>query len=137
MNVRKTYLLFSLLALTGYLWFFVSQQWLNANPAKTSSVCLFKQMSGLPCPSCGSTRAAHALMKGQVADSFQLNPIGTLAPIVLLLFSLGLIRDFLFRKQDVYNLYRRLELRLRQKAVAIPLTLLLLLNWCWNIYKGL
>lgn len=37
--------------------------------------CVFKVATGLDCPGCGSTRAAHALVHGRVADAFRLNPM--------------------------------------------------------------
>ena len=37
--------------------------------------CVFKQMTGMDCPGCGSTRAMHHLLHGRVAEAFKLNPI--------------------------------------------------------------
>ena len=67
---------FFALALSGvtvaaliYLWLF--------DPA--SSVfyppCLFHALTGLHCPGCGTTRALHQLMHGDVAAAFKLNPL--------------------------------------------------------------
>ena len=37
--------------------------------------CVFKQMTGLDCPGCGTTRALHALLHGRVEDAWRLNPM--------------------------------------------------------------
>ena len=36
--------------------------------------CAFRTVTGLACPGCGLTRAAHALLHGEVAQAFSLNP---------------------------------------------------------------
>jgi hypothetical protein len=37
--------------------------------------CLFHLATGLQCPGCGSTRALHHLLHGDVAGAFRLNPL--------------------------------------------------------------
>jgi hypothetical protein len=37
----------------------------------------------------------------------------------------------------LYNFYNQTELVLKRKWIAIPAILLVLLNWIWNIAKGL
>ncbi len=45
--------------------------------------CLFHTITGLHCPGCGSLRALHALLHGQVAQALGLNPLILIgAPIV-------------------------------------------------------
>ena len=36
--------------------------------------CVFKSISGFPCPGCGGTRALVSLFRGNVVDSFFYNP---------------------------------------------------------------
>ena len=58
--------------------------------------CPFKRLTGLPCLSCGTTRAALSLLRGDLAAAFRFNPIsaaigisflagGLLAPVWALL----------------------------------------------------
>jgi len=37
--------------------------------------CLFRLLTGLQCPGCGTTRALHHLLHGDVAGAFSLNPM--------------------------------------------------------------
>jgi drug/metabolite transporter (DMT)-like permease len=47
-------------------------------------VCLFHEATGLLCPGCGSLRALHQLLHGNVADAFRFNPLLVLSlPLVL------------------------------------------------------
>lgn len=36
--------------------------------------CAFRTFTGLACPGCGATRAAHALLHGHLGRAFDLNP---------------------------------------------------------------
>jgi hypothetical protein len=53
--------------------------WLLASfdPAESSFflTCPFRSITGFPCPGCGSQRALHDLLHGQVGDAFQHNPL--------------------------------------------------------------
>ncbi len=37
--------------------------------------CLFRTLTGFQCPGCGTTRALHQLLHGNVWGAFQLNPL--------------------------------------------------------------
>ena len=43
------------------------------------SVCLFKALTGLPCPTCGSTRALGRLVHFDLAGALAMNPLATVA----------------------------------------------------------
>ena len=51
--------------------------------------CPFLTLTGWQCPGCGTTRALHALMHGNVGEAFRLNP--------LLFVAMGAIGAFWFR----------------------------------------
>lgn len=58
--------------------------------------CLFHEFTGLHCPGCGMTRAAHASLHGRFAEAFRFNPVGMMllpfAAVGLGLETLGWIR---------------------------------------------
>ncbi len=37
--------------------------------------CPFRLVTGLPCPTCGTVRAAHFLMRGEFSSALPLNPL--------------------------------------------------------------
>jgi hypothetical protein len=37
--------------------------------------CPFRVVTGIACPGCGTTRAAHAMLEGQLLDALLLNPL--------------------------------------------------------------
>lgn len=63
------------------------------------TICLFKNLTGVPCPSCGMTRAFLFLGHGQILKASSLNPLAL--PVAILLWMQG-VRLFLrlFIKRD-------------------------------------
>ncbi|KWT92861.1 DUF2752 domain-containing protein [Candidatus Magnetominusculus xianensis] len=51
--------------------------------------CLFYRLTGLYCPGCGSTRAVHQLLHGNIAAAFKLNPL-TVTALPFLVFGIVL-----------------------------------------------
>ena len=43
--------------------------------------CIFRSLTGIPCPTCGTTRAATAFLRGDLHDAFIANPLATLVGI--------------------------------------------------------
>jgi len=45
--------------------------------------CPFRAITGIPCPTCGTTHAALALLNGRLGDAFSANPLAALAGVGL------------------------------------------------------
>ena len=54
--------------------------WLAASPHLGS--CVFRSLTGIPCPSCGTTRAATAFLQGDLMTAFINNPLAALAGLL-------------------------------------------------------
>lgn len=39
------------------------------------TLCQFRRLTGVPCPGCGGTRGARAILDGQPEQAFDLNPL--------------------------------------------------------------
>jgi hypothetical protein len=52
--------------------------WLFTRLGLSSPSCLFRDLSGYPCPSCGGTRAVRAMVTGDFQGAFLLNPLAVL-----------------------------------------------------------
>ena len=57
--------------------------------AIAGTACVFRATFGLPCPACGSSRAAAALLQGNIAQSLEFHP--------LIFVSLALIAALIFK----------------------------------------
>ena len=66
--------LFGAIIAVGAVFFFF-------NPSTTAFYpkCLFHEMTGLYCPGCGSTRALHCLLHGELREAFRDNALVVLA----------------------------------------------------------
>jgi hypothetical protein len=50
-------------------------------------VCAFRELTGLPCPGCGMTRAMSALCKGQLERALSYHPLSPLVFVALLMLA--------------------------------------------------
>lgn len=59
---------------------FMALLWAGAVP------CLFALVTHVPCPGCGSSRAVHALVHGDLVGVFCMNPTGPVVAVILAVF---------------------------------------------------
>ncbi len=135
MQKNKLYLFIILACFVGYSWLCFSLQHQIQN--NEFSVCFFKNVTNIPCPSCGTTRAVMEISKGEISQSILLNPFGIIVALLMLVCPIWIVYDFLSKKDSFYQFYTKSEEILRRKKVYIPLLILVLLNWVWNINKNL
>ncbi|WP_394350220.1 hypothetical protein [Sphingobacterium endophyticum] len=79
-----------------------------------------------------------ALLHGNIAEAFMINPLGILSSLLILSVVVLLILDLLMKKDYYFRVYRQVEKFLQTHQVfSIVLILLVITNWIWNISKGL
>jgi hypothetical protein len=80
---RSTVITIWSLLLAGFVYLYAFE------PGKTGFFppCMFRALTGLTCPGCGSTRAMHQILHGHFVAAFMLNPLFLLA-IPFLLYAL-------------------------------------------------
>lgn len=123
--------------LGGYAWIAWNGSGL-ASHAPSPATCMFKAVTHVPCPSCGATRAILLLLRGDIAGSLALNPIGVFLFAALVVLPVWLLADIIMKGKSLMRCYTGAECMLRRKAwVSVPLIVLVIANWFWNILKGL
>lgn len=132
-NNKKIYTVLGLSFVMGLSWLCLAQ-W---HQMPSVAFCWFKKITHLPCPSCGTTRSVTALLGGDVAASFLLNPLGIAAFIIMACIPIFLIYDVLMKSNKTIRTYHSIEKILQKRLVAVPLIVLVILNWVWNIAKEL
>jgi hypothetical protein len=135
-NRNKLYLTLFIACLAGYIWLYYSLT-VNIGQNKSIEVCLIKHLTNIPCPSCGSTRSVISLTKGHFIDAFNLNPLGYVVAIILFLAPFWMILDFIMRKDSLFAFYKKVETYLKKPSYSFPLIALMIINWIWNLTKGL
>lgn len=136
MGRNKLYFLMSTVCAAGYIWITIEYNRSVSNESDLT-LCLFKYFTNIPCPSCGSTRSVLSLLKGDFLGSLMWNPLGLILMAIMVISPGLILYDVLLKKATLFNLFNKTELFLKRKWIAIPTILLVLLNWIWNIYKGL
>jgi Protein of unknown function (DUF2752) len=63
---RRSFILWTLAGLAGLAALLILHAWVPL-PGAQNSVCLFRRLTGIPCPGCGMTRAMAHLAKGEWA----------------------------------------------------------------------
>jgi hypothetical protein len=133
---NKLYLILFIACLAGYIWLYFSIT-KNITENNSAEVCLIKHVTNIPCPSCGSTRSVISLTKGDFIGALNINPIGYLVAIIMLIAPMWILVDTVKNAKTLFDFYQKIESYLKQPKIAIPLILLVIINWIWNITKGL
>ncbi len=90
------------------------------------TLCMFKGMTGLPCPTCGGTRAFGRLFRGDLTGAVLMNPLVVLGALLVFGWAIADLALLPKRRALALELHPRLAQVLRVTAV-----LLLLLNWAF------
>lgn len=121
----------------GYIWLGLNLSQQHPEKGMAVGFCLIKHATGIPCPSCGSTRTILALLHGNFMDSLYWNPLGLIVVLIMLIIPLFMTVDLVYKKEFLLKMYYKTEATFRNRKVAVPAIVLILLNWIWNISKGL
>ncbi len=132
MRSRNLYRLFGTLSVASITWL----GWNISNPASDLPGCLFRLVTGIPCPSCGITHSMMDIVQLRFSDAIYDNILGFPATIMLAIVPLLIITDIAFRKQYFIICYRRMESVLqRNSLLAGLLVILVALNWAYLIIQ--
>lgn len=119
-GVTTTWLIATVLWLLGVGTF----TWLNLRLGTQYTICPLKNLTNIPCPGCGGTRAILALAGGRVFEALSFNPLSTLLLLSAPVFLFAWIRNRKLQSADRWHPGR----------VFWLLTLALVLaNWCFVI----
>jgi len=133
---KNLYQLVILLSVLAYSWLIYNSFFLNTCEGGIT-VCWFKTISGLPCPACGSTSGIIEIFKGHFLQAFQLNPFSYSSLFILMGSSMWVMYDLIFKKEGFYQFYLNVNIHIKKKRIFIPLLILILSIWIWNIYQSL
>jgi len=90
--------------------------------------CLVKHLTGLPCPTCGTTRSGLKILEGEIVTAFWCNPMMFVAGV---LFCAALLVRLVFAR----HLHMRLG-RGQRRLAWVAAIMLLLANWAYVIHAG-
>lgn len=135
-DLRKFYFFLSTFLVVGIVW--VSWNYFCFQQAKPGlQICVLKNTVGLACPSCGTTRSVLHLLHGDVSNAMLMNPLGIVAFLGLVVFPVWIGIDVLSSKRTLWSYYLGFISILQNKKFSLVVIVLVLINWFWNIQKGL
>ena len=132
---NRLYSILGITCLAGYIWLYYNL-YLQNTKSSSESFCMIKRITNIPCPSCGSTRSVSAVLHGDFAGAIYWNPLGLVVLAIMIVLPIWLAADLILKKDSLLQSYKSTEKILRKKTVAIPLIILVIINWIWNIYKN-
>jgi hypothetical protein len=103
-----------------------------ATPGIQLPLCVFKILTGHPCPTCGLTRAVIALSRGDVGRALYMNPLATVAGVAALAYLVYAAAVLVFRLPRLRPRVTPLDARILRVASVS----LVALNWAWLIVSG-
>lgn len=133
MRKRGLYTLLLAVCLCGYVWTFQCMH--HTTGQGIWQGCITKQLLHIPCPSCGTTRSIMCILHGEWAEALATNPLGYLAAALLLVTPVWICFDLIISSDSLWKAYKATISIIERRAVYMPLIILLLANWIWNITK--
>ena len=112
----------------GVAWLLINLLW-NVH----IEICPFKRLIGIPCPSCGTTRAFKSLFAFNVVEALKYNiNIIILLPSIVTYVALR-VYDLIFRTKKLEQVYRIVKDLLNKKLVFCAFILFEILAWILHI----
>lgn len=110
--------------------------WKEYQHSELPQLCLFKSVSGIPCPACGSTKALWLTFHGHWMEGILTNPIAFVTLFGSTIGFVMLLMDIVLHKRYFEKILNYLhKLIIGNSYVKWTFILLLLVNWIWNITK--
>lgn len=143
MPAKRLYTYLVTLLVVGFAWvIFQMTRDLSYGENQTSytnvEVCLFRALTGAPCPACGSSRAIVTLLNGSLVGALWYNPLGVILLLGIIIVTPWLVFDIVTRRQTLYSAWNFLESHfVKRKIYIFVMVVALLANWVWNMFKYL
>ncbi|HBZ65072.1 MAG TPA: DUF2752 domain-containing protein [Lachnospiraceae bacterium] len=135
----KKYTVDDILFILGWLLFlplaalviFYNIGWIR--PTEWLPPCLFRFVTGLPCPGCGGTRAFAAVLRGDLIHAFFYHPVVPFCYVLYIVFMATQTIERILRKTANLR-FHGLSFRLEYVYVAV---LLILVQWIIKIIAAI
>ncbi len=138
MNRNKLYILIISACMVGYIlvgYNYPEYANLSIKNESQKELCIFKNITHVPCPSCGTTISVTAIAHGNISQALWWNPMGIIMFVAMILFPLWIIGDLIAKNDSFYRFFKKVELIFQQRLVAVLFILWMAILWSWNIYK--
>ena len=130
---QKFYLLLTLLFCGGGILFLFDTPF---SPLGTNTLCLFRNITGVPCPGCGMGRGINHLLHLEFVEAVYINPLSVFVLPAIILTVCWMASDFLLGRETLFKIYLRVDKYFAANKMAKALiAIIILFEWVWNILK--
>lgn len=130
---QRFYLLISLLFCGGAVLFLFDTPF---SPSGPHTLCLFRNLTGIPCPGCGMGRGIDHLLHLQFGEAIFMNPLCILVFPAIILTVSWMVRDFFSGDESLFRFYLKSDKYFSShKAAMAVLFIMIAGTWLWNIFK--
>jgi hypothetical protein len=101
-------------------------------PALTTVLpsCVFRGITGIPCPTCGATRAVMHLSRGDIIASLEMNPLVAIAVVSGMMYFIYSALTFLFNMRRITVIFADNEMNPVRLIVALTVAI----NWGYLVF---
>jgi len=93
--------------------------------------CVFKGLTGIPCPTCGSTRSVVHLAHGDILTALALNPLTTLCLLAAIVYFIASLISVTFDLPRINFIFADKEKNVMRAGVVM----VLLAQWAYLIIQ--
>ena len=97
---QKFYLLISFLFCGGAILFLFDMPF---SPSGPYTLCLFRNVTGIPCPACGMGRGIEDLLHLRFSEAVHMNPLCILVLPAIIVTAVWMVRDVLYAKESLFR----------------------------------
>jgi hypothetical protein len=94
--------------------------------------CVFKGLTGIPCPTCGSTRSVVHLAHGDILSALTMNPLTTLCLIAAIVYFIVSLMSVVFDLPRINFLLADKEKNVMRAGVVM----IMLVQWAYLIIQS-
>ena len=123
-----------LFVITSAVLYFSLCQPPNLKAHKHFTICIFHNLTGYPCPACGTIRGLKLFFHFDFFQALMMNPLSVIVGSLLIISFLWIIIDLIRQKETFYKTVYFIKV---PWYVIVFFALLTAANWYWNIEKGL
>ena len=133
MTRRQLYFLALFLGLAGQIWIAYSYKKLERQE-EAFNTCIFKRVTGIPCPSCGTIHSIVSILHGDLRKALNENPLGFAGILVVAIIPYWMLADLVLGRESFYKFYLLINTFLKKKPVLFGLLLSVLLLWVYKLW---
>ena len=136
MTRKNLYFLLLFLGIAGQIWIVYSYIKLEQQE-DSFNICLFKRVTSLPCPSCGTIHSIVSILHGDFREALSENPLGFPDLLLVAIVPFWILGDLVFRNESFYKIFLRTEEVLRMKGILFALLSVIFMIWLYKLGQAL